>query len=115
MIFIAEPPMTGMHTMRPWFAPVWLIVLIAPWQLSVTAAAERAEVMAALHSLTKEGAQQFVEILADDSFEGREAGSRGGRAAGNLLMKEFEKLDLKPAGGGGTFFSGVTETGAEAP
>jgi Peptidase family M28/PDZ domain len=98
--------MTGMHTLRTWFAPICLIVLTAPWQLSVTAAAERAEVMAALHSITKEEAQQFVDILADDSFEGREAGSRGGRAAGNLLMKEFEKLDLKPAGDGHTYFQG---------
>jgi hypothetical protein len=67
-------------------------------------AVERADVLSAANSITKDEAQQLVETLADDSFEGREAGSRGGRAAGNLLMKEFEKLGLAPAGEGATYF-----------
>ncbi|MCI0362138.1 MAG: M20/M25/M40 family metallo-hydrolase [Planctomycetaceae bacterium] len=96
--------MTEMHTLRAWFAPVCLIVLVVP-PTSLTAA-ERAEVMAALNSITRDEVQQLVDTLADDSFEGREAGSRGGRAAGNLLMKEFEKLELKPAGEGQTYFQG---------
>jgi hypothetical protein len=61
-------------------------------------------VAAAANSITKDEVQQFVDTLADDSFEGREAGSRGGRAAGNFLMKEFEKLGLAPAGNGATYF-----------
>ena len=67
-------------------------------------AIERAEILAAVSSITKEEAQELINILADDSFEGREAGSRGGRAAGNLLMKEFEKAGLTPAGDGKSYF-----------
>jgi membrane-associated protease RseP (regulator of RpoE activity) len=74
------------------------------WLLSA-AGAERAEILAkAAESITAEETQTLVDKLADDSFEGREAGSRGGRAAGNLLMKQFEEFGLSPAGDDGTFF-----------
>ena len=49
-------------------------------------AAERAEVLAAVHSITKNEAKGFIDTLADDSFEGREGGSRGGRAPSNASM-----------------------------
>ncbi len=91
---------------RLWFALVGLAVLTAAIPGMQATSAERAEILAAASSITREEAQQFVETLADDSFEGREAGSRGGRAAGNFLMKEFEKLGLAPAGDGGTYFQG---------
>ncbi|MEX2173316.1 MAG: M20/M25/M40 family metallo-hydrolase [Pirellulaceae bacterium] len=71
---------------------------------STAVGAERAEVLAAVHSITSDEAKGFIDTLADDSFEGREAGSRGGRAAGNLLMKEFERHGLTPAGDGKTYF-----------
>jgi acetylornithine deacetylase/succinyl-diaminopimelate desuccinylase-like protein len=86
-----------------WFALVCLSACPAAWWQSAWAI-ERAEVAAAANSITKDEVQQFVDTLADDSFEGREAGSRGGRAAGNFLMKEFEKLGLAPAGNGATYF-----------
>ncbi|MEW4561567.1 M20/M25/M40 family metallo-hydrolase [Bremerella sp. JC770] len=59
---------------------------------------------AALDTIQTEDVKRHVDILADDSFEGREAGSRGGRAAGNYLQGLFAKYGLKPAGDGGTFF-----------
>ncbi|QDU76322.1 Aminopeptidase YwaD precursor [Bremerella volcania] len=59
---------------------------------------------AALDTIRKEDVKRHVDILADDSFEGREAGSRGGRAAGNYLEGLFSKYGLKPAGDNGTFF-----------
>lgn len=59
---------------------------------------------AALDTILKEDVKRHVDILADDSFEGREAGSRGGRAAGNYLQELFSKYGLKPAGDGGTYF-----------
>ena len=37
-------------------------------------------------SITSVRLQKHVEILADDSFEGREAGTRGGRAAAGYLV-----------------------------
>lgn len=59
---------------------------------------------AALDTIRTEDVKRHVDILADDSFEGREAGSRGGRAAGNYLQDLFSKYGLKPAGDNGTFF-----------
>jgi hypothetical protein len=84
--------------------------LCTGWLLSV-AGAERAEILAkAAESITAEETQTLVEKLADDSFEGREAGSRGGRAAGNLLMKQFEAFGLTPAGDDGTYFQSFRGT-----
>ena len=71
---------------------------------SFSPAAEWAEMLSAANSITKEEVKTFVDVLADDSFEGREAGSRGGRAAGNYLMKEFEKHGLVPAGDSKGYF-----------
>lgn len=72
--------------------------------VSLAAAADRAAVAAAVASVTKDELKSHVDVLADDTFEGREAGSRGGRAAGNYVLKAFEGLGLKPAGEGGTCF-----------
>ena len=47
--------------------------------------------------------KQHVDTLADDSFEGREAGSRGGRAAGNYLVGLMKEYGLEPAGDRSTF------------
>ena len=41
---------------------------------------------------------QTVDDLAGPKFEGREAGSTGGHAAGDYLVEQFRKLPLKPAG-----------------
>ena len=41
---------------------------------------------------------QTVDVLASPKFEGREAGSTGGHAAGDYLVEQFHKLPLKPAG-----------------
>lgn len=49
-------------------------------------------------------AGRHVGILADDSFEGREGGSRGGRAAAAYVVEQLEKLDLRPAGDAGTWY-----------
>jgi membrane-associated protease RseP (regulator of RpoE activity) len=44
-----------------------------------------------------------VEKLADPSMEGREAGTRGGAAAGNYVIDQFTRLHLQPAGSDGQF------------
>lgn len=67
-------------------------------------AAENAAVLAALESITGDDLQRHVDVLADDTFEGREAGSRGGRAAAGYLVRELAKAGLKPAGVDGTWF-----------
>jgi hypothetical protein len=73
-------------------------------------AADRSALAAAAASITKEELSTHVDTLADDTFEGREAGSRGGRAAGNYLLKALEGYELKPAGDGQTYFQSFNGT-----
>jgi hypothetical protein len=61
---------------------------------------------AAKNSVTAEEIASHAGVLANDTFEGREAGSRGGRAAAGYLIEQFEKIGLQPAGTG----EGYTQT-----
>jgi hypothetical protein len=81
--------------------------------LSLTAAchaASAAERLSAAHaSIRAEDAGRHVAALADDAFEGREGGSRGGRAAGGYIVAEIERLrenggGLEAAGDSGSFY-----------
>jgi len=67
-------------------------------------AADASEVAAATRSITRDETKQHIDILADDTFEGREMGSRGSHAAANYLAKAFEEYRLKPAGDRGSYF-----------
>lgn len=58
----------------------------------------------AVQSVSAAELQSHVDVLADDQFEGREAGTRGGAAAGVYIMKALVELDLKPAGLDGGYF-----------
>jgi len=58
---------------------------------------------AALESITTEDLKHYVVHLADDKLEGREAGRRGGREAGDYLAARFEELGLAPAGDANRF------------
>jgi hypothetical protein len=60
--------------------------------------------LAALDSVTEEELHQHVMALADDVYEGRAGGTRGGRAAGKYIVKHLQPYDLKAAGAGGDFF-----------
>lgn len=77
-----------------------LVLVVAPW----TEAAERALLNSALDSIRADDLKRHVYVLADDSFEGRSAGSRGGRAAAVYCSKEFERAQLLPAGTNGSWF-----------
>ena len=66
--------------------------------------AERAVLRAALSSITASDLQSHVDVLADDSFEGREAGSRGGRASAMYLMTQLEQRELSGMGDDGGYF-----------
>src|SRR5690606_38548647 len=48
-------------------------------------------------TITADTIRQHVQVLASDTFEGREAGTRGGRAASIYLRQSLEKSGL---GGG---------------
>ena len=71
---------------------------------SVGAAAENNAVRAALNTITSAELGHHVDVLAADAFEGREAGSRGGRAAGGYLVQLLEENHIQPAGEDGGFF-----------
>jgi hypothetical protein len=59
---------------------------------------------AAMDSVTDEELYEHVAVLADDVYEGRAAGSRGGHAAAKYLIKQLQPYGLTPAGAGGDFF-----------
>ena len=65
--------------------------------------AEDRPLQRALDSITSQELLQHVQKLADDSFEGREAGSQGGRAASIYLEKSLRQLELQ-GGADGQFY-----------
>ncbi|MEZ6109262.1 MAG: M20/M25/M40 family metallo-hydrolase [Pirellulaceae bacterium] len=58
---------------------------------------------AALETVEASDLRGHVEVLADDSLQGRDSGSPGGHAASKYLALLFEKHGLEPAGERGTF------------
>lgn len=58
----------------------------------------------ALESITRGELKAHIDVLADDTFEGREAGARGGHAAGGYIVKHLEQLGLKPSGERGSYY-----------
>ena len=74
---------------------VLAIVAIALLDIGRAGAADADSVSLAINSISADELKQHVAALADDSFEGREAGTRGGRAAGVYLGKEYQKLALR--------------------
>ncbi|MCO6455128.1 MAG: hypothetical protein J5I93_07500, partial [Pirellulaceae bacterium] len=85
-------------------AGVCLAVLVPLGTGGDIRAVERSVVTAAARAITSESLQAHVDVLADDTFEGREAGSRGGRAAAGYLVDQFEKLGLAGGGEDGGYF-----------
>jgi hypothetical protein len=67
-------------------------------------ASELAALRSAAATITANRLQRHVDVLADDAFEGREGGSRGGRAAAVYLMKCFEQCRLSGGAGDGGYF-----------
>ncbi|MBC8351228.1 MAG: M20/M25/M40 family metallo-hydrolase [Planctomycetes bacterium] len=83
-----------------------IAVVIAP--LTVRSA-ELATLHRAAASIKASDLQSHVNVLADDSFEGRESGSRGGRAAGMYLLKQLEERGLRGGGDDAGFFQAFGE------
>ncbi|MGO9114548.1 MAG: M28 family peptidase [Thermoguttaceae bacterium] len=75
-----------------------LVLLLSVSQSSVLAAEKNTAYQTAIDSIVAEEMFQTVDALASPKFEGREAGSTGGRAAGDYLVEQFRKLPLQPAG-----------------
>jgi hypothetical protein len=72
-------------------------------------AAEKAVLRAALDSVTASELQRHVDVLADDTFEGRQAGTRGGRAAAGYIVEQLRKFGLRGAGPDGGFVQSFGE------
>ncbi len=60
----------------------------------------------AAKTITQQELRKIVFWLAGDALEGRDNGSRGARAAGGFLRSELERMQLRPAGGGRSYFQG---------
>jgi hypothetical protein len=80
---------------------LWLAALLAS---RVALAADAAALEQARQSIAEDDLRRHVDLLADDAYEGREAGSRGGRAIGAYLAREFQRLELAGGGTGGGYF-----------
>lgn len=65
---------------------------------SVGTAADAEAVASAVESIKLQHLKQHVSVLASDTFEGREAGTRGGKAAGAYLIDTLKKLKATPGG-----------------
>jgi len=84
----------------------WMIALTLALGIALPAGAAElsASLMTAYNSITSDEARQHVDTLANDTFEGREAGSRGGHAAGKYLVEYFSRAKLQPAGDPKSYF-----------
>ena len=80
-----------------------LIVTPSVAKVKQLSAAEKLWLDAARASITSHELHSHVGVLADDTLEGREAGTRGGHAAARYLIKRLETAGLQPAGSSGDF------------
>jgi hypothetical protein len=67
-------------------------------------AADSAWFDVAYASITTHELTGHVHFLADDTLEGREAGSRGGHAAAKYIVDHVQEIGLEPAGTNGGFY-----------
>ena len=81
------------------------LVLGIPFTSIAAAEIPDSAVKSAEESITDDELKDHAAYLSNDSFEGREAGTRGGQAAGGYIVQELSALDLKPAGDGGYYQS----------
>jgi len=58
--------------------------------------------------ITRQELKAHVRVLADDDWEGREAGESGSEKAADYIVAEFTRLGLKPAGTDGSYFQPFT-------
>lgn len=81
-----------------------VVAVVAVFAVARSVAAEASAMATALESIDAEQLRVHAGTLADDSFEGREAGTRGGRAAATYVMKQLEADGLSPGGDRGGYF-----------
>ncbi len=82
-----------MFTRRTYLLAASFALIFAP-----LAFADDARLSAAIDSVTAAELYEHVATLADDVFEGRLEGSRGGHAAGQYILKQLRASQLRPGG-----------------
>jgi hypothetical protein len=90
----------------PRFALSLLAILLfcRAWAIPLFAAEKSFSYHAALESIKADDLGEYVGRLAAAAMEGREAGTRGGKAAGDYLAEHYTRLHLKGGGENGAFF-----------
>lgn len=68
-------------------------------------------IQSATDSITADELQEHVNKLADDVFEGRGVGTRGGRAAAQYIVGQLRAASLQPAGTEDDYFCGCDRGG----
>jgi hypothetical protein len=65
---------------------------------------------AALASITTDEVKRHVNVLADDTFEGREVGTRGNRAAAGYIIDLLKKYGVPGGGPAGSYYQTGTQS-----
>jgi hypothetical protein len=97
---LKRPAMNPRRLVLVLFALLWALFSGRAASMAIEANARSA----ALDSITTEEVTGHVGALADDTFEGREAGSRGNRAAGIYLVERLKKFGMHGGGPKGSFY-----------
>jgi hypothetical protein len=84
-------------------ATICLIAALRETSNQATAGDRSATVEAAIATITDGEIHEHAALLADDTLEGRAAGSRGGIAAAKYLEKLLKAAGLEPGGDNGTY------------
>jgi uncharacterized metal-binding protein len=79
-------------------------LLVAAACGSALAVETKAGYLAAMESITGDELMEYVERLASNDFAGREAGTPGGRAAGDYIAQRLAKLQLRGGAADGGYF-----------
>jgi Zn-dependent M28 family amino/carboxypeptidase len=85
-----------------------LVLTIVPAAFSQTPAKVPPEIKPGLDRITAASVRAPLTLLADDLFEGRAPGTRGGELAAIYIASRLESMGLEPAGSNGSYFQRVT-------
>src|SRR5664280_1629188 len=89
--------------LRFFLPPVAALLFCCAGTVSVCAVEKNSSYQAALDSIQADELGEQVGRLADPAMEGREGGTRGGRAAADYLVEQYTRLHLRGAGTDGGF------------
>ena len=92
---------------RGWLVAGALVLTAAATVPTAQTPARRASAGLPLQSVSADRLVAHTRFLADDLFEGRAPGSRGGDLAARYIATQFALLGLEPAAGDGTYFQPV--------